>query len=307
MSESHNTANVDNEVVVIDDDGDLILRTPRKDFKVCSSALRRASPTFKAMLFGPWKEAKPATGPWCVDLPDDSPEALEILLPVIHGKTYTDRDLKEIEVRHMAHVISTGEKYLMESIRPWTSQWVDACNKFGWCNELDVRFGKEYLENLDSAWELGRQDAVVWFLAHLLHNGKAADLEKLADEGFFKSKPHLTQSLRCQRRLLVEQYLQEYYQEYSKPCQFRGSNDLVADIAQRQACKEAKIAAMKAGFRSHIWIFPSSWKAFSHSPKELQRAVEAAFWWFTPSPGHEGCKPKELQIFPSPETIVAGH
>lgn len=101
----------------------------------------------------------------------------------------------------------------------------------------------------------------------------------------------------------MEQYLQEYYQEYSKPCQFRGSNDLVADIAQRQACKEAKIAAMKAGFRSHIWIFPSSWKAFSHSPKELQRAVEAAFWWFTPSPGHEGCKPKELQIFPSPETV----
>ncbi|KAK3307391.1 uncharacterized protein B0T15DRAFT_530089 [Chaetomium strumarium] len=42
-------------------------------FRVCSAAMRRASPVWKSMLFGPWKEAKPAQGDWIVDLPEDKP------------------------------------------------------------------------------------------------------------------------------------------------------------------------------------------------------------------------------------------
>lgn len=49
----------------MDPDGDMLLRIgsevnePTSDFIVCSASLRRASPVWKAMLFGPWLESKP--------------------------------------------------------------------------------------------------------------------------------------------------------------------------------------------------------------------------------------------------------
>lgn len=73
--------------VVIDPDGDLTFRTPTSTFKVCSAALRRASPVLKAMLFGPWKVSKPSNGTaWVVDLREDSDVALAFILPIIHGQ-----------------------------------------------------------------------------------------------------------------------------------------------------------------------------------------------------------------------------
>lgn len=58
------------QLTEVDAGGDLILRvgtdfsveTAGRDFKVCSAALRRASHVCKAMLFGPWKEARPEAG-----------------------------------------------------------------------------------------------------------------------------------------------------------------------------------------------------------------------------------------------------
>ncbi len=80
--------------VVLDSEGDLSLLVGAElpgaeplHFQVCSAALRRASPVWKAMLSGPWAEAAAAqdADDWTIDLPEDNPEALETLLSILHG------------------------------------------------------------------------------------------------------------------------------------------------------------------------------------------------------------------------------
>jgi hypothetical protein len=181
-----------NNLVVVDPDGDLILRTPTKSFKVCSSAMRRASPVMKAMLFGPWKEAKPAdeTQPWIVDLPEDDPEALGIVLPVIHNTMYDQDDLFRIDIRHMPHILNLVKKYLIP-FKPFIKGWIEVHERYGWGIDDDHDPGTEFLSDLEAAWELGLIDAVVWILTHVLHHGKTKDTNKLASKRFFKQHPHL--------------------------------------------------------------------------------------------------------------------
>ncbi|KAK0643934.1 hypothetical protein B0T16DRAFT_460026 [Cercophora newfieldiana] len=64
---------------------DLCLRTPEKDFLVCSNTLRRSSKAWNAMLFGKFAEARPVQGEWTVSLPEDNPAALLVVLDMIHG------------------------------------------------------------------------------------------------------------------------------------------------------------------------------------------------------------------------------
>ncbi|KAL1840022.1 hypothetical protein VTJ49DRAFT_893 [Mycothermus thermophilus] len=108
--------------ISIDPDGDLILRVgvdfSRQQFKVCSSTMRRASPVWKAMLFGPWKEAKPAAGTWIVDLPEDDADRLRVLLDILHGN-FDAVPEKIDDVLHLAKTLDIADKYDMISrIRP---------------------------------------------------------------------------------------------------------------------------------------------------------------------------------------------
>ncbi|KAK0381341.1 hypothetical protein CLIM01_01310 [Colletotrichum limetticola] len=81
------------EKVSFDDRGDLTLRVGSLedgsadvfDFVVCSRALARASPVFRAMLFGGFSESKPEGDIWIVKLPEDRPAPFSILLNIIHG------------------------------------------------------------------------------------------------------------------------------------------------------------------------------------------------------------------------------
>jgi hypothetical protein len=185
MSDPNNANSQDDSLVKIDDEGDLILRTKDKSFQACSSALRRASPPMKAMLFGPWKEANQGKRPWVVELLDDSSEVLEIALPVMHGKTYCDNDLELIEPRLMVEILNFLDKYLIQDLNSWFYQWIKARNRAGWRIDHDAKFGSSYLENLQAAWDLGLGCAVSHYLALLLHEGKAEDLDRLEKEDFF--------------------------------------------------------------------------------------------------------------------------
>ncbi|KAK1464054.1 hypothetical protein CMEL01_12815 [Colletotrichum melonis] len=81
------------EKVSFDDRGDLTLRVGSLedgsadvfDFVVCSRALARASPVFRAMLFSGFSESKPEGDTWIVKLPEDRPAPFFILLNIIHG------------------------------------------------------------------------------------------------------------------------------------------------------------------------------------------------------------------------------
>ncbi|KAK3899098.1 hypothetical protein C8A05DRAFT_37296 [Staphylotrichum tortipilum] len=123
------------ETITLDPDGDLFLRvgaelppvTPCL-FRVCSASLRRATPVWKAMLFGPFTEARPAHGgDWVVDLPEDNPETLCVLLNILHGAFANVPGT--ISLEFLCGVIVVADKYdLIYLIRPYVNTWADMVN-----------------------------------------------------------------------------------------------------------------------------------------------------------------------------------
>nr|CAF06011.1 hypothetical protein G21B4.260 [Neurospora crassa] len=134
--------------VDIDPEGDLLIDADFCRFRVCSNALRRQSPVWKQMLFGPWKEAKPTDGSaWIVEFPDDPADPLQILLSIIHGKF--DPVPPHPTVSRIHSILILAHKYDITGIaRPWCSQWLQVAG------ELNPP-AANVVESLYIAWELG--------------------------------------------------------------------------------------------------------------------------------------------------------
>jgi hypothetical protein len=84
------------------------------------------------MLFGPWKESKPANGiAWVVDLRGDSDEALAFILPIIHGKLrHVPHKLDDMG--KFASIVVLVDKYAMcSAVSPWI---------YGWMKHLVVKY-----------------------------------------------------------------------------------------------------------------------------------------------------------------------
>lgn len=114
-----------------DDDGDLKLevgqRASKQTFVVCSKALSRASKPFKTMLYGPYAESKPTSQTinpeWTVTLPDDNPDALAVLLNIVHG--IFEKVPATVDRGQLFRITVLTDKYDMTHIlRPWTRQWM---------------------------------------------------------------------------------------------------------------------------------------------------------------------------------------
>lgn len=111
----------------IDPRGDLTLVVGEEDkahFLVCSRAVARASPAFGAMLYGQFKEGKPLdpSASWTVTLPDDDPEAIKIVLHIIHAQ------FKLVPTKVHGHLFYKlyilADKYLMTDILlPFANLW----------------------------------------------------------------------------------------------------------------------------------------------------------------------------------------
>ncbi|KAK3488020.1 uncharacterized protein B0T23DRAFT_322521 [Neurospora hispaniola] len=141
------------KLVDIDPDGDLRIDATanpcdRYRFRVCSNTLRRQSPVWKQMLFGPWKEARPTDGSaWLVEFPDDPADPLHILLSIIHAKFEPVPPHPTVSRIHS--ILILAHKYDITSIaRPWCSQWLQVAS------ELNPPAAK-VVESLYIAWELG--------------------------------------------------------------------------------------------------------------------------------------------------------
>ncbi|KAK2040183.1 hypothetical protein LZ31DRAFT_587318 [Colletotrichum somersetense] len=146
------------EEVRVDPDGDLVLRAgqqtglPERSFRVCANALRRSSQVWKKMLFGPFKESKPAFGTWLVHLPDDDPDALEIVLNIIHANfplVPAEPGLAELyEIFQMAN------KYdMVPALKPWANAWLDVAEG---CAATAATDGESIAALTYVAWELGQ-------------------------------------------------------------------------------------------------------------------------------------------------------
>lgn len=88
---------------IIDPDGDLFLHIGPAShremggrgelsesatrFQVCSATLRRASPVFKKMLYGPWSTSKPSDpcAKWIVNLPENDNHAMGANLAILNS------------------------------------------------------------------------------------------------------------------------------------------------------------------------------------------------------------------------------
>ncbi|KAF6820064.1 hypothetical protein CPLU01_12892 [Colletotrichum plurivorum] len=144
--------------IPIDPDGDLILRAgselegAEKAFRVCSNAMRRSSVVWKKMLFGPFKESKPGSGPWIVDLPEDDPRGLEVLLRII--QTNYSKDPPKLSLTELYHLMQLANKYDMISIIPpaTASTWVQVVKNL---SAKDTAKGSVLAKVLYIAWELG--------------------------------------------------------------------------------------------------------------------------------------------------------
>ena len=170
--------------ILLDPDGDLLLHvgtnlvffvTPRV-FKVCSAALRRASPVWKAMLVGPFTEAKPAQGEWVVELPEDNPDMLHVLLGLLHG-VFGDIPLT-VSLAVLHGVLIVAEKYAMvHLLRPVVNAWASVV-KTPTLPPIDpvdgrassVPFFAPPFHKIHAAWELGCDTLVAQDMACFIFN-----------------------------------------------------------------------------------------------------------------------------------------
>ncbi|KAF4827947.1 hypothetical protein CGCTS75_v007761 [Colletotrichum tropicale] len=111
----------------LDELGDLTLRVgpEQSTFKVCSRTVARASPVFMRMLHGRFKESRPESSDWIVDLPDDDTEPMQIMLNMMHARF--DWVPQRISIQGLYEMLVLVDKYdALDVIRPWARGWVDA-------------------------------------------------------------------------------------------------------------------------------------------------------------------------------------
>jgi hypothetical protein len=190
----------------MDEDGDLLLQVGSElgktyGFKVCSAALRRASPVLKKMLFSKFKEAKPADGSeWNVDLPADDPSPFAIILQIIHGRF--ELVPRYIPLAQIHDVLVLADKYEMTLVvKPWAHTWLEIVRKpkptvpeypgnDGVFDGNGNLTGNGLILRMHAAWELGCDDQVSADIAHLVFNAQSSTSDSSAEvEICYNGKP----------------------------------------------------------------------------------------------------------------------
>ncbi|KAB5545488.1 hypothetical protein GE09DRAFT_1243111, partial [Coniochaeta sp. 2T2.1] len=148
--------------VQFDPDGELQLEVGAENaiFVVCPRSLARASPVFKAMFYGGFSEARQATGNWRVKLPEDDPEALALLLNIIHGR-FDKVPLVLVDSKIYKITVLSNKYDLTEALRPWAKRWTKAFVEHS-ANSAQVAW---------IAWELGDRVLLEDMLDDLLLDG----------------------------------------------------------------------------------------------------------------------------------------
>jgi len=172
------------ERMLFDPDGDLVLHVGTELdsvdpclFRVCSASLRRASPVWKAMFFGPFTEAeaRPPHGDWVVALPEDNPETLGVLLEILHGGFA--RVPTTVSLDFLCGILVVADKYdLFHLIRPFVNKWAEAVEggpiegSYDGIHPLQGFTGSLHIKRIYAAWELGLNDWVTEDLTHFIYN-----------------------------------------------------------------------------------------------------------------------------------------
>jgi hypothetical protein len=119
-------------IITCDPDGDLRLKVGAQshpeeqlEFVVCSKTLSRASRPFKKMLYGNFRESMKATttsSEWVVELPEDDPVGLKVLLHIIHSEY--ELVPPTVDIIQLYRILVVSGKYGMSHVvRPWVDDW----------------------------------------------------------------------------------------------------------------------------------------------------------------------------------------
>ncbi|PSK54779.1 hypothetical protein B9Z65_3868 [Elsinoe australis] len=97
---------------------------PSKVFLVCSRTLARISPVFDRMLYGSMAESQSKNPTnWTVNLPEDDPKTLELLLHICHGKWQNVPNLLSIDDLFSLTML-THYYDATHILSPWTPTWL---------------------------------------------------------------------------------------------------------------------------------------------------------------------------------------
>ncbi|KAH0420595.1 hypothetical protein CcaCcLH18_13920 [Colletotrichum camelliae] len=129
--------------VTVEEDGDLLLVAGCEGLEpttylVCSRALARHSPVFKAMLFGDFAEARPTDGSqWVVEVSGDNPYMFPMFLSIVHG-CFKDVRTK-LDIYELGALLVIVQKYdALPIIRPWVREWMEHARDLSGKHEGEV-------------------------------------------------------------------------------------------------------------------------------------------------------------------------
>ncbi|KAK2024071.1 hypothetical protein LX32DRAFT_599478 [Colletotrichum zoysiae] len=117
------------------DPGNTTDGTSSIEFAVCSKSLAQASRFFSAMLFGEFAEAQhEPSSSWVVNLPDDCPEPMYILLAIAHEST--DDLPSTLSIVELGDLLVQAENYdLISLLGPWLPKWLDPNMEIDSCED----------------------------------------------------------------------------------------------------------------------------------------------------------------------------
>ncbi|KAI0849039.1 hypothetical protein F5Y00DRAFT_72462 [Daldinia vernicosa] len=148
-------------------------------FTACSRSLARASPVFDRMLYGDFSEgrsnqAKDADD-WIVNLPEDKPAAMAVLLSIAHG--HFEQIPKMLSVDELYDLTVLSHFYdATRTLGPWSNKWMAAVEKL-------ERESKELMPKiLWISWELGWKNTFTALSRRMVLECEASIFSTGADE-----------------------------------------------------------------------------------------------------------------------------
>lgn len=168
--------------IEIDGHADLRLRVGQPGdgqtiFNASSRALARASPVFDKMLYGNFAESKSKDDGncWTVDLPTDSPSAVEILLNITHARFQLVPRTPSIDELYDLTVL-TDFYDATASLAPWADSWMSTIRELPDDPGLTPKL-------LWVSWQLGRAGLFTSIAREILME---SDRPLCANTGAFK-------------------------------------------------------------------------------------------------------------------------
>ncbi|KAI0107990.1 hypothetical protein F4776DRAFT_644320 [Hypoxylon sp. NC0597] len=195
--------------IEFDRHGDLELRVgPPNEatsglFRVCSRSLARVSPVFDRMLYGSFAEAKPVDASsenWVVNLPEDDPASLAILMRVAHGQFNEVPKMLPIDKLY-ALTRLTHYYDATQSLIPWIDTWLTSVD--------DILRDSNALEPkvLWIAWEFGRKLLFKATARRILTEASATLLESCSLQQELQMPPEIIERITEIRIQTIQAFL----------------------------------------------------------------------------------------------------